>query len=39
MITNGLVTSIINRDSSLEIRKAKEQYYINKIEICKGNGR
>jgi len=21
------------------IRKAKEQYYINKIEICKGNGR
>jgi len=21
------------------IRKAKEQYYINRIEICKGNGR
>ncbi|KAF0756126.1 RNA-directed DNA polymerase from mobile element jockey [Aphis craccivora] len=59
-ITNGLVTSIINRDKlnmkikkdtsnhklinyyktyrnklTKLIRKAKEQYYINKIEICK----
>lgn len=63
-ITNGLVTSIKNRDKlnmkikrdtsnhklinyykayrnklTILIRKAKEQYYINKIEICKGNGR
>jgi len=63
-ITNGLMTSIINRDKLnmkikkdtsnhkfinyyktyrnkliILIRKAKEQYNINKIEICKGNGK